>query len=158
MNEDPNWLYHDHLDLEELLDNAAAAAKRQAWDAVERMVAKLVDRLKGHMRIEEEVLFPAYEQVPGTPVEPTEALRNDHDAMVNWCRDLHYASQARNATAFMGSLQTLRDLLGRHDEKEERFFLPMAGHILMDQKEAILDRLKALGTKSPESSGRNWDF
>lgn len=158
MDDDPNWLYHDHLDLEELLDAAAATTRRHEWETVEHMVITLVDRLKGHMRVEEEVLFPAYEQVPGAPTQPTEALRRDHDAMVNWCRDLYYAAQAQNPTAFLNSLQTLRDLLAEHDKKEESFFLPMAGHTLAQEKAAILERLKALDTKTPDPTTRRWDF
>lgn len=158
MNEDPNWLYHDHLDMEDLLEAAAAATRQQKWNTVEHMLGKLVDRLKRHMRIEEEVLFPAYEQVPGTAPQPTEALRRDHDGIVNWCRDLHYATQARDPVAFLGSLQTLRELLAAHDQKEENFFLPMAGHSLTPEKAAVLERLKALDFTAPDPTSRNWGF
>ena len=158
MNEDSNWLYHDHLDLEDQLDSCGAAAKRQDWPAVERLFGQLVQRLKGHMRIEEEVLFPLYEQVPGTPGEPTESLRNDHDSMVNWCRDLHYNCQAQNAAGFISALQPLRDLLAQHDVKEERFFLPMASHTLAGRRQEVLSRLKALDLKDGAGAKRVWGF
>jgi iron-sulfur cluster repair protein YtfE (RIC family) len=159
MNEDPNWLYHDHLDLEDLLEAAADATRQQNWDIDEHLFGKLVDRLKGHMRIEEqEVLLPAYEQVPGAAAQPTEAFCRDHDAIVNWCRDLHYATRARHPVAFFGSLQTLRELLAAHDEKEEYFFLPMAGHSLAQDKAAILERLKAPDFTTPDPTRHNWGF
>ena len=158
MNEETNWLYHDHLDLEDLLDDCSAAAKRGDWPGTTRLYGRLLARLKGHMRIEEEVLFPAYEQMPGAPSEPTASLRNDHDAMVRWCRDLHFGIQGQDAGGFLGALKSLRALLARHDEKEEHLFLPMAGHALLGQREEILSRLKGLDWKEGATTTRNWDF
>lgn len=158
MSADANWLYHDHLDLEDLLNDSTAAVRRQDWEAAGRLFGRLVERLKGHMRIEEEVIFPAYDQLPGTAREPTDSLRNDHDALVRCCRDLHYSLQARNGLAFVNALAPLRDLLARHDEKEEQLFLPMAGYLLRDQQAAILERLKALDLRGGAPAGRVWDF
>jgi iron-sulfur cluster repair protein YtfE (RIC family) len=158
MSEDASWLYHEHLDLEELIDDCATAVRRGDWETAARLFGRLVGRLKGHMRIEEEVIFPAYEGVAGTAREPTASLRNDHDAMVRWCRDLHYSLQARNEAAFAGALKPLRDLLAHHDEKEEQVFLPMAGYILRDRRQEVLDRLKELGLRQPPTTGRVWDF
>lgn len=158
MNADASWLYHDHLDLEDLLTDCTAAARRRDWPASERLFRRLVERLKGHMRIEEAVIFPAYEQTAGTAAEPTASLRNDHDAMVRCCRDLHYTLKAENEVAFVNALAPLRELLARHDEKEEQIFLPMAGHTLRDQRDAILSRLKALDLRANTDTGRVWDF
>lgn len=158
MTEDANWLYHDHLDLEDLLNDARGAARRQDWATAERLLGRLVERLKGHMRIEEEVIFPAYEQTPGTARDPTEALRNDHDAMVGWCRDMHYAVRSQDPRAFLEALQALKALLAAHDEKEERFFLPMAGHTLRDQREAILRRIEGIGKAGDGAVARVWGF
>jgi iron-sulfur cluster repair protein YtfE (RIC family) len=158
MNEDSNWLYHDHLDLEDLLNDCRAAAKRREWAVVARLFGQLLSRLKGHMRVEEEVLFPAYEQLPGAPRQPTESLRNDHDAMVRWCRDLHFSVEAQDAAGFVGALELLKTLLARHDEKEEQLFLPMAGHALFGQREEVLRRLGSLDWKEKAGTARNWDF
>jgi hypothetical protein len=158
MSEDASWLYHEHLDLEGLMDDCATAVRRKDWEAAARLFGRLVARLKGHMRIEEEVIFPAYEELAGTGREPTASLRNDHDAMVRWCRDLHYSLQAQNDAAFTSALKPLRELLAHHDDKEEQVFLPMAGYILRDRRQEVLDRLKALDLRQGSDASRLWDF
>jgi iron-sulfur cluster repair protein YtfE (RIC family) len=158
MSEDAGWLYHDHLDLEELLGDCVAASRRQDWGTVSRLFGRLKERLKGHMRLEEEVLFLAYEQLPDAPREPTRSLRGDHDAMVRWCRDLHFAVQGQDPGRFASAMRELRALLARHDEKEEQLFLPMAGHALREQREEILARLRGLDWKAGEGTARQWDF
>jgi iron-sulfur cluster repair protein YtfE (RIC family) len=158
MTEDANWLYHDHLDLEHLPNDCATSAKAEQWADAARLFGRLLDRLKGHMRLEEEVLFPAYEQLPGAPKEPTRSLRNDHDAMVRWCRDLHFSVQSQDSPAFLGAIESLRELLVWHDEKEEQLFLPMAGHSLFERREAVMERLRGLDWKDRAGTVRHWDF
>jgi iron-sulfur cluster repair protein YtfE (RIC family) len=156
--DDPNWLYHDHLDLAGALSDCEAAARRTDWEAAERLLARLVERLKQHVRIEEEVLFPAYEQTQGTTREPTDALRTEHNALVNRFRDVHYAVQGHNAPVLGDALGPLRELLARHNEKEERFFFPMAAHTLRDQRQAILARIEALDASREAEGERFWGF
>lgn len=46
-----NWLNHDHLDYEILLQDCQAAAEQEDWKSVKQLFEELVARMKVHMLI-----------------------------------------------------------------------------------------------------------
>ena len=79
-----NWLWHDHRDYEDLLRACASVAAAAEWAAAEERLQDLVSLLKGHFQVEEEVLFPAFEELVDVQGAPTRTLRGEH----NLIRDL----------------------------------------------------------------------
>jgi iron-sulfur cluster repair protein YtfE (RIC family) len=154
-NEDPNWLNHDHLEYEELLLDCRAAAEAEEWRSAKELFEKLVAHVKVHMLIEEEILYPAYEKAVNVPHGPTKALREEHDEIYRLMRDLSHVLKTNDSDLFLESLLPLEKVMIKHHEKEEEIFLPMAGHVLLAQREEIMRRLKEF---NKEKGGRNWDF
>lgn len=150
-----NWLNHDHLDYEVLLQDCQVAAEQEDWRGVKQLFEELVARLKVHMLMEEEILYPAYETIMNTPQAPTQALRDEHSEIVRLLRDLSYVLKTNDSDLFLESLIPLEGVMIKHHEKEEEIFLPMAGHVLLTQRDEITRKLKSF---DPKTSSRVWDF
>ncbi len=150
-----NWLNHDHLDHELLLQDCQAAAEQEDWKGVKRVFEQLVTGIKVHMLMEEEVLYPAYEAAVNTPHDPTQALRDEHTEIVRLLRDLSHVLKTNDSELFLDSLLPLEKVMMKHHEKEEEIFLPMAGHVLFPQRDEIMRKLESFDLRA---SGRAWDF
>jgi iron-sulfur cluster repair protein YtfE (RIC family) len=138
-----NWLNHDHKSFESAVYKCRSACDDANWSFVQQVFAELVENYKLHVRIEEEVLFPAYEQHPGVTAEPTDFLRADHKQIFSLME--HISSQL-NQKAYDTVAEDLsflyRTMIGHHD-KEEQIFLPMASEALYSDKNTILEELKS---------------
>jgi hemerythrin-like domain-containing protein len=155
MNDHANWLQHDHVDYEALLLDCQTAAEEEDWRAVKQLFEELVARVRVHMAMEEEILYPAYEEAMDAPQGPTQALREEHDEIHRLLRDLSRVLVANDSDIFLESLLPLEKVMTKHHEKEEEIFLPMAGHALLAQQDEIKRRLREFDM---ETSGRDWDF
>lgn len=147
MSESSNWLYHDHRKCEALLSECQEAVEREDWPFAKRLFDELVTHLKLHMLMEEEVLFPAYEEMMDAPRGPTAALRQEHDKIVRLLRDLSTVLKTKRSEHFLESLAPLEAVMSQHHDKEEDIFLPMAGHVLLGKREEISKRLKEFAAK-----------
>ncbi len=150
-----HWLVHDHTQFEVLLRQCRDAAEIEDWWALEQAFNEMVKELKQHMAQEEEVLFPAYEARTYAPHTPTSSLRSEHDQIVQLIHDTARIIMAREPEDTLEALVYLESLMIKHHEKEEDIFLPMASHILFDEREELSRRLDEFdGTETT----RNWDI
>ena len=141
MKSTEHWLVHDHSQFEYLIGQCREAADINDWWALEQAFNELVEKLKHHMAQEEEILFPAYEARTTAPHKPTSALRNEHDLIVKLFRDTAGFINARDVDGTDEALQTLQFHMIQHNEKEEEIFLPMASHILCNEREWLSEKL-----------------
>lgn len=154
MSHSDNWLLHDHRNYEEMLLEFKGVAREQDWQNADKKFHDLVALLKGHFLMEEEVLFPAYEELVRAPEGPTESLRADHVRIRNELRRLGGALGARDPARVSESLRSLDAVMDRHHEKEEEIFLPMAGHALLQSRDQVMERLKRFDWKYAMKSWR----
>lgn len=104
------------------LEHALAAAD---WDAADRLFHVFQDELQGHLATEEEILFPAFEQVTGQALGPTQVMRDEHEQMRELLQEMAQALTTRDATALPGVVETLLILIQQHNIKEEQVLYPM---------------------------------
>ncbi len=155
MNQGSNWLHHDHRRYEAVLEDCRVAAEREEWRAARRLFEEFLSHLKLHMRMEEEVVYPAYDQAEGGPQKATQAMRDEHEQIVRLLRDLSWILKTNDSEHFLESLVPLRHAMMEHHEHEEQVFLPMAERVLLDRREEILKKLEEFGEAH---AGRRWDF
>lgn len=141
MSETSSWLLHDHRRYEAMLGQLEEQAEIEDWSAVRATFDRLRRELALHIDMENRVLYPAYEALPGTPPAPTAALRREHDEIARLLRDAAHVLEHSNSDLFLEALGMLDRALTRHHENEEEFFLPMAGHALLARKQEVLRRL-----------------
>ena len=126
-----NWLWHDHRDYEDLLRACARVAGAAEWAAAEERLQDLVSLLKGHFLVEEEVLFPAFEDLVDVQGAPTRTLRGEHDLIRDLLERLSAAIGKRDGHQVAEIVTRLEEVMSQHHEKEEEIFLPKAQHALL---------------------------
>ena len=153
MREEYDWLFHEHSGFETMLEECIELANLNLWEDCEDVFITFVRSLKVHMAMEEEVLYPAYEQHSDFPQDPVRALRQDHDRLFQLVRDIYQILKSRDSEHFVDAVKPVVVSLHHHHDKEEDFFLPMAGHLLMPYRESIVDELKNF---DPTRISRKW--
>ncbi len=131
MIEEYDWLFHEHSIQEEMLEDCNEAANLLLWDECKETFNIMITMMKTHMALEEEVIYPAYERHPDLPQDPVKALRLEHDHLVQRFSDLYQILKKRNSEHLVSAIKLAILDLNHHHDKEEDFFPPMAGHLLL---------------------------
>lgn len=97
-------------------DEAGARAAFQRFDVV----------LRRHLAMEEEVMFPAFEEASGMMGGPTQMMRIEHEQM----RAILNEMAAADRRGLLDHGDTLLMLIQQHNAKEEGMLYPMAAEVL----------------------------
>ena len=142
------YLGWDHDRLEALLAGCdAALAAGRVEDAVHRF-AEFRTGLKRHIRMEEEVLFPAFERATGAGEQgPTAVMRQEH-RIIEGILDRMVASLA-DPRGSADERETLRrellNVLGEHNAKEEHIVYPLTDrHHVAADRESLIRKMQAV--------------
>lgn len=111
-----------------------AAAERQAelgdWAACRGQLDAFLGALRHHMAIEEQALFPAFEQATGITEGPTRVMRYGHQQMLALLAEVAAAIEARDAARFRRAARSFSELMASHSAKEETVLYPMCNKVL----------------------------
>jgi iron-sulfur cluster repair protein YtfE (RIC family) len=129
------FLSADHQRLTELWEGTLAAVDAEDFNIVHSRAAAFIAGLRRHIRMEEQILFPAIEQKTGErDYGPTWAMRQEHreieHALERLKRLLTVEERWTAIQAIEGQEIDLTALLRSHDGKEEAVLYPMADQIL----------------------------
>ncbi len=84
-----------------------------------------------HLRMEEEVMFPAFEQASGmTGGGPTFVMRSEHEQMRGLLEQMGAAAERGDFDELVDLGDTLLMLIQQHNQKEEMMLYPMAAQAL----------------------------
>ncbi len=138
------FLTHDHHRVDGYFAAARQAIASRRWDEARQHLAEFGRALEEHVRIEEEILFPAFEARSEGVGGPTQTMRMEHREMRRLLETMAAAVQGRDARRARDLAQTLLALLQAHDLKEQHALCPMAGEIPAAEQETLLRRIAAL--------------
>lgn len=124
------FLTADHRHGDELFAAAAQAAERGDWAGCHERFDAFLRALKHHMAIEEQVLFPAFEQATGIAAGPTRVMRDEHQQMLALLEDVAAAIAAHDEARFRGLAHSYTALMDSHSAKEENVLYPMCDEAL----------------------------
>jgi iron-sulfur cluster repair protein YtfE (RIC family) len=132
----------DHRRCDSLWAKVEVAADRDDGAAVRESFAPFAAGMERHFRMEEEVLFPAFEDATGMHGGgPTQMMRFEHVQMRGLLTQLAGAVE-RGATREVLDLgDTLLMLVQQHNAKEEAMLYPMADRALGAEWTALAARL-----------------
>lgn len=153
MGDSYDWLVHDHSEFESALHGLAEELEREHWAEVRKHFGQMANGMMAHIAMEEEVIYPAYAAAPGLPQRPLTALSAEHETIMGLLRSLSTEVGGGNARSAQVALDELERALVNHHEREETFFLPMAGHLLQPQREEIEARLASFDAAA---GSRQW--
>jgi hemerythrin-like domain-containing protein len=144
----------DHREEDQLFASAAAAAERGNWLECERQFDAFLRGLKRHMKIEEDILFPAFEEASGMLGGPTYVMRSEHQLMLAGLEQIAAAIAAGNDNLFRALADSFLALMNAHSAKEERVLYPMCDNLLAgaageEVRESIAAALGATASTTP---------
>ena len=105
--------------------DAEDAARKGDWAACAATYGKFRTEMLAHFGVEEEVLFPAFEERTGMTGGPTQVMRSEHVQMRDLLRQMDDALAQKNADGFGGAAETLLIMMQQHNMKEENILYPM---------------------------------
>lgn len=155
MQNDSNWLVHDHRKFEETLKECEDAAGAGDWKAAVNLFDGLVDDLKLHMRMEDEVIYPIFREEVDDPEDELGELVDEHDDMARLLNNLVKVIKNQDFDHFEESLTPLYQAMTEHNRHEEQVLSRMSNNTLLNRRDEILNQLQAI---RPGSSSRVWEF
>jgi iron-sulfur cluster repair protein YtfE (RIC family) len=125
-----DYMSADHRKCDEALAQAEDAVSGGDWAAAQAAFAAFDGAMERHLALEEEKLFPAFEQATGMSSGPTQVMRIEHEQMRRLLGEMKQAAGARDKTRYLGLSETLVLLMQQHNLKEENMMYPMLDQAL----------------------------
>jgi iron-sulfur cluster repair protein YtfE (RIC family) len=98
--------------------------------------------LQRHIRIEEEILFPLFEQRTGMVKGPTEVMRQEHRVIKEAMELMHEALACGKGASYHDGRELLEEALPSHNQKEEHVLYPTIDRLLaIDERATLVARL-----------------
>ncbi len=139
-----DFLREDHARCDDLY----LAAERHAVDGdipeAGSAFSAFTQAIVHHFAMEENVLFPAFEEASGNTQGPTAVMRHEHTQMRDMFEAMHITLTRQDTDQFLALADTLLVLMQQHNAKEERILYPMTDRILADPQ-AVLANMQAHG-------------
>lgn len=98
--------------------------------------------LRQHLLLEEEVLFPAFEEATGIVQGPTMVMRAEHRQMRALLDQMNAALAASDYDTLMDAGDTLFTLISQHNMKEEGMLYRMSEQALSDAWPSLRERAR----------------
>lgn len=138
------YLTADHRRCDDGFAAAEEAVALGAWEAADAGFAAFRDAMFRHFAMEEEVLFPAFEEATGNPAGPTQVMRSEHQQMREVLARMGASLEARDGDQYGGLGETLLILMQQHNIKEEQILYPMSDRALGSVRDDLLRRMEAV--------------
>ena len=120
---------------------AAASASDKAKSATLWPVFSA--RLLHHLKMEEDILFPAFEAATGMRGGPTNVMRSEHTQMRAVLTEMERRMSTGDLDGLLDQGDTLLMLIQQHNAKEEGMLYPMAEQALSSQWDSLAASLAA---------------
>lgn len=134
----------DHRRCDELFVHVEQQGASGDWAVTGNKYMEFRQAMEHHFAMEEQVLFPDFEQASGSTMGPTQVMRMEHQQMRGLFDDMAQAMTARDTDGFLGGAETLLVLMQQHNSKEQEILYPMTDQVLASQSAAVLERMAAI--------------
>lgn len=140
-----SYMQQDHVLIDGIAERAAACAEARDWAALAREGDEFLRRLRQHIEVEEQVLFPAFEQRTGmSAAGPSVQMREEHVQMQPILAQMQEAVAARDGAGYLRAAKMLLEILVPHNQKEEQMMYPMLDEAMGEDAQALLADAKAM--------------
>lgn len=132
-----DFLAPDHQRCDTLFAVAETAAASNNWSEAASAFDAFRTALLHHFAMEEEVMFPAFEEQTGMTQGPTQIMRMEHRQMMELLDFMSDALMGKDGEGFLGNADTLLIIMQQHNLKEEQMLYRMADQVLPGQDQLI---------------------
>lgn len=140
------FLQSDHTRLDSLYDTFSKAVTEGDWSAATTGFAEFNHGLRRHIRGEEEILFPLFEEKTGmTEAGPTHVMKTEHVDIREILDKIEAAIKNQVADKATENANQLRLTLGDHNMKEENVLYPESDSFISEaERAAVVKKMQAL--------------
>jgi len=136
-----DFMTHKHRECDHFLAEAEDAVEQGDFDtALEKYIAFKNETLK-HFAMEEEYLFPAFEEKTGMTQGPTQVMRMEHAQAKGLFEKMDEAYNAKDKDRIYGLGESMNILLQQHNAKEEQMLYTMIQQHLAGDNDTIVEKL-----------------
>lgn len=138
------YLTEDHKTCDQLFANLEKSVQNNEKENIQNYFYEFTKRILRHFKIEEEVLFPLFEEKTKNTMGPTHVMRIEHQdilSQIEEIKTLSFDLNKKNLSKILSILETTLFLLQQHNLKEEQILYTMLERIL-DNQEEILKEIK----------------
>jgi len=139
-----DFMGDDHRRCDLIFASAEESVSKGDWSSAEGDNRRFLDAMEHHFRMEEEMLFPRFEEVSGHTMGPTEMMRHEHRQMRQLFEQMNLAVTAQSADDYLGASETLLILMQQHNAKEEQMLYPMSDQVLAGEQDELINKLEAV--------------
>ncbi|MCH7696383.1 MAG: hemerythrin domain-containing protein [Proteobacteria bacterium] len=140
------YMTEDHRRCDELFALGEESVSQGNWDRAKQQTSEFISAMEHHFMMEEQVLFPAFEQRSGITEGPTSVMRREHQQMRELFGELEPALEEKRQEDYLDTMETLLILMQQHNMKEEGMLYPMSDkEIGVDVEQLIADMEQVSG-------------
>ncbi len=126
-----DYLAWDHDRLDRLMEQCTKLAEESRFEQARAHMGEFKEGLFRHIEIEEQILFPAFEEKTGMrDVGPTAVMRMEHKDIKDAVNDIVKACEEKRLNEFERGKATLLGVLVEHNMKEEQILYPGTDRML----------------------------
>ena len=141
-----SYLSFDHRNCDESLAKLEGAVSEKRWDEARNLSDKFCKEMHRHFNLEENILFPAFEEKTGMLQGPTMVMRMEHLQMKGMMSKLPEAITNKNEDRVLGITETLMIFIQQHNNKEEQMLYNMCDMHLANQVESLIAQMNNFST------------
>jgi hemerythrin-like domain-containing protein len=134
----------DHRRCDKIFAAAETSVAKSDWSSVEDQFQQLHQAMEHHFSMEEDVLFPAYEERTGQTMGPTQVMRMEHKQMRQLFSNMSQAVENKDRDGYLGMAETLMIIMQQHNMKEEQMLYRMADQVLGGDVGEILQKMESI--------------
>jgi iron-sulfur cluster repair protein YtfE (RIC family) len=138
------YLGGDHRDCDVLFATAETVCAQRDWPRCGAAFAGFRTAMERHLGMEEQVLFPTFEDATGSSQGPTQVMRLEHEQMRELFESMAEAVARQDAPQYLGLSETLLVLMQQHNMKEEQILYHMCDRVLGARAGEVLERLRGV--------------
>jgi hemerythrin-like domain-containing protein len=138
------FLTGEHHHCDDLFAMAEDDAAQKNWGKADDDFRRFRHSTETHFEVEENILFPAFENATGMTMGPTQVMRMEHGQMRDVFAQMADAIAKQDADEYLGLSETLLMLMQQHNLKEEQILYRMADQVLGNASDALIGDMKAM--------------
>lgn len=149
MGQVTNFMSDDHRRCDRLFTAAEDAAANGDLAICRTRFQEFQAAMEHHFSMEEQALFPAFEEASGNTMGPTRVMRLEHQQMRDVLAALAEALAANDLEEYLGQAETLLILMQQHNIKEEQMLYPMSDRFLGSRGDTVIQAMRELQVEPP---------
>jgi hemerythrin-like domain-containing protein len=138
------YMINHHKECDEVFARAEEAVGGSDWARAQEEFEAFAHQMDRHFEMEENLLFPEFENRTGHRGGPTQVMRMEHDQMRAVIHEMRAALEAKDAQQYLGLSETFLVLTQQHNFKEEGILYSMIDQVLGESAEKLIGQMESV--------------